>query len=61
MYSFGVAAVLLEMIPFAGIGFAFTNQVGAAMWAADMEKNMIDERGTAPGLREQAANASKTE
>ncbi len=37
--SFGVAAFLLEMIPFANLVFAFTNTVGAALWAADIEKN----------------------
>ena len=36
--SFGVAANLLEMVPIAGIFFAFTNQVGAALWSADLEK-----------------------
>lgn len=35
--GFGVPAVLLEMVPFVGIGFAFTNAVGAALWAADVE------------------------
>jgi hypothetical protein len=35
--GFGIPAVLLEMIPFVGIFFAFTNTVGAALWAADME------------------------
>jgi uncharacterized protein involved in cysteine biosynthesis len=35
--SFGVPATLLEMIPFVGIFFAFTNTVGAALWAADLE------------------------
>jgi hypothetical protein len=43
------------MIPFVGIFFAFTNTVGAALWAADIEK----ERRTAPNLQEQAASASK--
>lgn len=37
MTSFGVPAVLLEMVPVAGILFAFTNTCGAALWAADME------------------------
>lgn len=37
---FGVAGVLLEMVPVAGILFAFTNTCGAALWAADMEKTM---------------------
>ena len=36
--SFGVSAVLLEMVPVAGIMFAFTNTCGAALWAADMER-----------------------
>jgi uncharacterized protein involved in cysteine biosynthesis len=35
--GFGVPAVLLEMIPFVGMAFAFTNTVGAALWAADLE------------------------
>ena len=30
--SFGVAAVLLELVPVASIFFAFTNTVGAALW-----------------------------
>ncbi|KAF2146251.1 uncharacterized protein K452DRAFT_263928 [Aplosporella prunicola CBS 121167] len=51
--SFGVPAVLLELIPIAGLFFAFTNTVGAALWAADLEQ-----RGTtAPGLRDQAKKA----
>lgn len=37
MYSLGMAAVVLEMIPFASIAFSFTNAVGAALWAADLE------------------------
>lgn len=36
--SFGVASFVLEMIPFANLLFAFTNTVGAALWAADLEK-----------------------
>lgn len=40
--SFGVPAVLLEMIPFFGIFFAFTNTVGAALWAADIEKGKVE-------------------
>ncbi|KAI9929260.1 hypothetical protein ASPWEDRAFT_49113 [Aspergillus wentii DTO 134E9] len=34
----GVASFALEMVPFASIIFSFTNSVGAALWAADMEK-----------------------
>lgn len=55
--SFGITAQLLEMVPFVGILFAFTNTCGAALWAADLEK----ESSTAPGLRGQAAAATKDE
>ena len=54
---FGVASVLLEMVPVASILFAFTNTVGAALWAADMEKGAVTAEGTAPNLREQAKKA----
>lgn len=50
---FGVGAVLLEMIPVAGIFFAFTNTCGAALWSADLEKA----QGSSPALREQAKKA----
>jgi len=36
---FGTVATLLELIPFASIFFTFTNTVGAALWAADIESN----------------------
>ncbi|KAF2867158.1 hypothetical protein BDV95DRAFT_503127 [Massariosphaeria phaeospora] len=55
--SFGVPAVLLELVPILGIFFSFTNTVGAALWAADMEQN----RTTAPNLRNQAELAKKSE
>jgi len=35
--AFGTVATLLELIPFASILFSFTNTVGAALWAADIE------------------------
>merc|ERR1712032_834985 len=60
--SFGVPAVLLELVPVLGIFFAFTNTVGAALWAADMEqKNAGGENTTAPNLRNQAELAKKSE
>lgn len=60
--SFGVPAVLLELIPLVGIFFAFTNTVGAALWAADMEQtNTTGESTTAPNLRNQAQLAKKSE
>ena len=33
MAVFGFAAALLEALPFIGIVFSISNQVGAAMWA----------------------------
>jgi len=62
-YSFGVPATLLETIPIANIFFAFTNTVGAALWAADLEKHGgttasgAGSTTTAPGLRDQAKRA----
>lgn len=44
---------MLEMVPFGNLVFAFTNTVGAALWAADLEKSA----GTAPNLRDQAKKA----
>ncbi|KAI9763837.1 MAG: hypothetical protein M1835_007725 [Candelina submexicana] len=51
--SFGVASVLLELVPVASIFFAFTNTVGAALWAADLERGET----TAPNLKEQVRKA----
>lgn len=48
--SYGIVATLLEMVPVAGIFFSFTNTVGAALWAADLEERS----NTAPNLRQQA-------
>ena len=60
--SFGVPAVLLELVPLFGIFFAFTNTVGAALWAADMEqKSAAGQDTTAPHLRNQAELATKSE
>jgi len=44
--SFGLVATLLETVPVVNIFFTFTNQVGAALWAADLE---TQGGGTAPG------------
>ncbi|RYP10677.1 hypothetical protein DL765_008037 [Monosporascus sp. GIB2] len=53
--TFGTIATLLEMIPILSSFFAFTNTVGAALWAADIEqKNTKMTEGTAPNLRESA-------
>lgn len=52
--SFGVAASVLEMVPFASFIFTCTNTVGAALWASNVESKA----GTAPGLREQSKKAA---
>jgi hypothetical protein len=58
--SFGIPAVLLELVPIAGIFFSFTNTVGAALWAADMEQHQQSGgSSTAPNLRNQAERARK--
>ncbi|KAI8951573.1 hypothetical protein F4801DRAFT_544399 [Xylaria longipes] len=56
--TFGTIATLLEMIPVASMLFTFTNTVGAALWAADIEqKNTNLNASTAPSLREAAKKA----
>ena len=52
--AFGTMSVLLEMVPVVGIFFSFTNTVGAALWAAEIEKGEV---GTAPELKEKALKA----
>ena len=47
-----MGAVLLELVPVASIFFAFTNTVGAALWAADLEKGNVNSQGTSPELKE---------
>ncbi|CEJ82827.1 hypothetical protein VHEMI02873 [[Torrubiella] hemipterigena] len=37
--AFGLVATALEMVPVASIFFTYTNTVGAALWAADIEAN----------------------
>lgn len=58
--SFGVAAVLFEMIPFVGVFFTFTNTVGAALWAADMEAKS-NTSGSLRQMADQAENAGRSE
>ncbi|KAK4102711.1 hypothetical protein N658DRAFT_321212 [Parathielavia hyrcaniae] len=56
--GFGTVATLLEMVPLASVLFSFTNTVGAALWAADIEaKENEMAKSTAPGLRETAKKA----
>jgi len=41
--AFGAATLLLNLVPFVGLVFSFTNTIGAALWAADVEakENLI--------------------
>ncbi|KAG2221828.1 hypothetical protein INT45_003542 [Circinella minor] len=44
-HQFGVVATILEMIPFAGFVFSYTNHIGAAMWVMDLkESNNLEGR-----------------
>ena len=47
-YQFGWAALIFSCIPIVGAFLAFTNTVGAALWAIDLEKQhfnlMSDDR-----------------
>ncbi|KAG0263373.1 hypothetical protein BG011_008895 [Mortierella polycephala] len=45
--TFGVIAQGLELIPFIGILFGFTNTIGAALWAADLERQQNELRKSA--------------
>ncbi|KAM7208950.1 hypothetical protein V8F20_000828 [Naviculisporaceae sp. PSN 640] len=54
--AFGLVATLLELVPIASIFFSFTNAVGAALWAADIEAKETEmTTSTAPNLREEAS------
>lgn len=56
--AFGTVATLLETVPLLSTFFVFTNTVGAALWAADIEEmHSPMEQSTAPGLREAAKKA----
>lgn len=58
--AFGLVATVLEMIPLASMFFTYTNTVGAALWAADIEaKNTSMTDSTAPSLRETAEKADE--
>ena len=39
---------MFDMVPFASLAFAYTNTVGAALWASNIEKGL----STKPDLRE---------
>ncbi|KAH8601780.1 hypothetical protein B0O99DRAFT_200420 [Bisporella sp. PMI_857] len=62
--AFGTVATLLELIPFASILFSFTNTVGAALWAADIESNntaMTEMTSPAQARDSLAKDAKKSE
>ncbi|KAG0227061.1 hypothetical protein BGW42_003072 [Actinomortierella wolfii] len=42
--TFGVIAQGLELLPFVGFLFGFTNTIGAALWAADLEQQQYELR-----------------
>ncbi|KAK4334845.1 hypothetical protein RTBOTA2_003598 [Rhodotorula toruloides] len=48
--SFGVASVALNLIPLFGPVFSFTSTAGAALWAADLEKQQRGGSGTGAGV-----------
>ena len=41
-YQFGWAALIFSCIPIFGTFFAFSNTVGAALWAIDLEKQQFN-------------------
>ncbi|KAG0198340.1 hypothetical protein BGX28_008235 [Mortierella sp. GBA30] len=56
--TFSVIAQGLELIPFVGILFGFTNTIGAALWAADLERQQYELRNKK--LRQSAAGSSSS-
>lgn len=55
IYRFGMSTLLFNFIPVVGLLFSFTNTVGAALWAAQLEAeaNIIDNpvSGSAQGRK----------
>ncbi|CEP09435.1 hypothetical protein [Parasitella parasitica] len=44
---FGLVATALEMLPFAGYLFMYTNQIGAALWAMDLhDRKMLEPKSS---------------
>lgn len=48
-HMFGMQAMALELIPGFNVLFVFTNCVGAALWAADLEDKLLQENGKDDG------------
>lgn len=55
--SFGTVAMLLQLIPFTSIFFAYTNTVGAALWAVELERRGL----SMPGEGDTPAEAQRKE
>lgn len=47
--SFGTVAMVLQLVPIVSILFSYTNTVGAALWAVDMEKKQRPAEGKRVG------------
>lgn len=43
--AFGTAATLLQLVPGASILFLYTNTVGAALWATELERKGLTPAG----------------
>ena len=50
--AFGVMAAALQLVPVISMAFECTSTVGAALWAAELER--LGERANAPARREDA-------
>lgn len=55
--SFGIASIALSLVPLFGPAFMFTTAAGAALWAADIERN---ERGSS-GSKDEAGGKDLVE
>jgi len=54
--AFGTAVMVMNLVPMAGIFFIFTSTIGAALWAAELEKGGEVER---PGQTVDMAGSAK--
>ncbi|KAK4513013.1 uncharacterized protein ATC70_003724 [Mucor velutinosus] len=50
---FGLVATALEMLPFVGYLFMYTNQVGAALWAMDLhDRKLLEPSASSPSSKQ---------
>jgi len=47
--AFGTVSMLLQLVPIVSVFFAYTNTVGAALWAIDIEKGRSPAGSSRPG------------